>query len=133
MRSNPNLAIASPKVFMCCRCRGFCTVAMLSRRSIKRASPLSNFIYNPIRSVNEKLNLTQRDRIPTPRCSRLQVEEAIDVIELENDDTELSHELLDHTEIQLEKILYVGLRFDSLQLAQEILQRLSRPHSRSFK
>ncbi|XLT58353.1 hypothetical protein HN873_050957 [Arachis hypogaea] len=33
-------------------------------------------------------------------------------------------ELPDHTGIQLEKIPYIRLRFDSLQLAQEILQRL---------
>ncbi|XLR19339.1 hypothetical protein S83_047251, partial [Arachis hypogaea] len=45
--------------------------------------------------------------------------ESIDVIELEDDDTKLSHELLDHTEIQLEEISYVGLRFVSLQWAQE--------------
>ncbi|KAL4314857.1 hypothetical protein AHAS_Ahas15G0127000 [Arachis hypogaea] len=36
---------------------------------------------------------------------------------------ELSNELPDHTGIQLEKIPYIRLRFDSLQLAQEILQR----------
>ncbi|XLR22847.1 hypothetical protein S83_050747, partial [Arachis hypogaea] len=48
----------------------------------------------------------------------------INVIELENNGMELSNELPDHTGIQLEKIPYIRLRFDSLQLAQEILQRL---------
>ncbi|XP_015946551.1 uncharacterized protein LOC107471573 [Arachis duranensis] len=48
-----------------------------------------------------------------------QGKESEDVIQKKDDATTINNELTNHTGIPIEKISYVGLRFDSLQQAQE--------------
>ncbi|XP_025703892.1 protein FAR1-RELATED SEQUENCE 5-like [Arachis hypogaea] len=52
--------------------------------------------------------------------------ESVDFIQLKDDATAVNHELPDHTRIPIEEIPHVGLRFVSLQWAQEFYSNYAR-------